>query len=42
LVDNPRLDHEYTVFGHVLTGMDVVDAILEGDVIERIDIIDSR
>jgi cyclophilin family peptidyl-prolyl cis-trans isomerase/HEAT repeat protein len=42
LVDNPRLDHEYTVFAHVLTGMDVVDAILEGDVIERIDIIDSR
>jgi peptidyl-prolyl cis-trans isomerase B (cyclophilin B) len=42
LVDNPRLDHEYTVFAHVLTGMDVVDAILEGDVIERVDIIDSR
>jgi cyclophilin family peptidyl-prolyl cis-trans isomerase len=42
LVDNPRLDHEYTVFAHVLTGMDVVDAILEGDVIEGVDIIDSR
>src|SRR5262249_12256304 len=24
LVDNPRLDHEYTVFAHVLSGMDVV------------------
>ena len=34
LVDNPRLDHEYTVFAHVLNGMDIVDAILEGDVIE--------
>lgn len=39
LVDNPRLDHEYTVFAQVLNGLDVVDRILEGDVIERIDII---
>jgi cyclophilin family peptidyl-prolyl cis-trans isomerase/HEAT repeat protein len=39
LVDNPRLDHEYTVFGQVLNGIDVVDRILEGDVIERIEII---
>jgi cyclophilin family peptidyl-prolyl cis-trans isomerase len=42
LVDNPRLDHEYTVFAHVLTGMDVVDAVLEGDIIEGVDIIDGR
>jgi cyclophilin family peptidyl-prolyl cis-trans isomerase len=39
LVDNPRFDHDYTVFAHVLNGMDVVDAILEGDVIEKIDIV---
>ena len=39
LVDNPRLDHEYTVFAHVLNGMDVVDAILEGDVIDKIEIV---
>jgi peptidyl-prolyl cis-trans isomerase B (cyclophilin B) len=39
LVDNPRLDHEYTVFAHVFNGMDVVDAILEGDVIDRIEIV---
>ena len=39
LVDNPRLDHAYTVFAQVLNGIDVVDRILEGDVIERIDII---
>jgi len=39
LVDNPRLDHEFTVFAHVLNGMDVVDRILEGDVIERIEIV---
>jgi cyclophilin family peptidyl-prolyl cis-trans isomerase len=39
LVDNPRLDHVYTVFAQVLNGIDVVDRILEGDVIERIEII---
>jgi cyclophilin family peptidyl-prolyl cis-trans isomerase len=39
LVDNPRLDHEYTVFAQVLNGIDVVDRILEGDVIERVEII---
>jgi cyclophilin family peptidyl-prolyl cis-trans isomerase len=39
LVDAPRLDHEYTVFGQVLNGLDMIDEILEGDVIERIDII---
>jgi len=39
LVDNPRLDHDYTVFGQVLNGIEVVDQILEGDVIDRIEII---
>jgi cyclophilin family peptidyl-prolyl cis-trans isomerase/HEAT repeat protein len=39
LIDNPRLDHEYTVFAQVLNGIEVVDRILEGDVIERIDIL---
>ena len=39
LVDNPRLDHDYTVFAQVLNGIEVVDQILEGDVIERIDIL---
>jgi cyclophilin family peptidyl-prolyl cis-trans isomerase len=39
LVDNPRLDHQYTVFAQVLNGMEVVDRVLEGDVIERIEII---
>jgi cyclophilin family peptidyl-prolyl cis-trans isomerase/HEAT repeat protein len=39
LVDNPRLDHVYTVFAQVLNGIDVVDRILEGDVIDRIEII---
>jgi cyclophilin family peptidyl-prolyl cis-trans isomerase/HEAT repeat protein len=39
LVDNPRLDHEYTVFAQVLNGIDVVDRILEGDVIEKVEIV---
>jgi cyclophilin family peptidyl-prolyl cis-trans isomerase len=39
LVDSPRLDHNYTVFGTVVAGMDVVDATLEGDVIERVELV---
>jgi peptidyl-prolyl cis-trans isomerase B (cyclophilin B) len=39
LVDNPRFDHEYTVFAQILNGADIVDEILEGDVIESIAII---
>ncbi len=36
LRDNARLTKDYTVFGEVLEGIEVVDGILEGDVIERI------
>lgn len=36
LRDNPRLMRDYTVFGVVVAGMDVVDAILEGDEIVSI------
>jgi cyclophilin family peptidyl-prolyl cis-trans isomerase/HEAT repeat protein len=36
LVDNPRLDHRYTVFARVVRGMDVVDGIVEGDAIAGI------
>jgi cyclophilin family peptidyl-prolyl cis-trans isomerase/HEAT repeat protein len=39
LVDNPRLDHAYTVFAQVLNGMEVVDQVLEGDVIEKVEIL---
>jgi cyclophilin family peptidyl-prolyl cis-trans isomerase len=39
LIDNPRFDHEYTVFAQVLNGMEIVDRILEGDVIEKIEIL---
>lgn len=38
LVDNVRLDHDYTVFGVVRAGMDVVDEVLAGDVITRMEI----
>jgi len=38
LVDNPRLDYEYTVWGRVVEGMEAVEAILEGDVIRRVEI----
>ena len=37
LVDNPRLDFEYTVFGYVNPDdMDTVDGIAEGDAIDTI------
>ncbi|MGE3190756.1 MAG: peptidylprolyl isomerase, partial [Vicinamibacterales bacterium] len=39
LVDLPRLDHIYTVFGEVVSGMDVADQVLEGDVIESASIV---
>ncbi len=39
LVDNPRYDHTYTVFAQVLNGLDIVDRILEGDVIESVEIV---
>ena len=35
LSDNLRLDHNYTIFGVVVAGMEVVDAVQEGAVIER-------
>ena len=36
LVDNYRLDHDYTVLGRVVAGFEVVDRILEGDVMESV------
>ncbi|HEY0349512.1 MAG TPA: peptidylprolyl isomerase, partial [Pyrinomonadaceae bacterium] len=32
----PHLDGGYTVFGHVVRGMDVIDNIARGDVIRRV------
>ena len=37
----PHLDGRYTVFGHVLDGMEVVDALRPGDVIRRVRIWDG-
>jgi len=42
LADNARLDHNYTVFANVVSGMDVVDAILEGDQIAEITIVEAK
>ncbi len=36
LVDNVRLDHNYTIFAEVTAGMDVVDSVLEGGTIDRV------
>jgi peptidyl-prolyl cis-trans isomerase B (cyclophilin B) len=42
LAPTPHLDGGYTLFGSVVSGMDVVDRIRPGDVIERIDVWDGR
>ena len=42
LIDNVRLDHAYTIIGTVTDGMDVVDSLLEGAVIERAEIRPER
>lgn len=39
LLDNPRLDRDFTVFAAVASGIDVVDGVLEGDVIDRVEIL---
>ena len=39
LVDNVRLDFNYTILGEVVEGMEIVDAVQEGAVIERADVI---
>lgn len=38
----PHLDGKYTVFGHVVSGMDVADRIQQGDVIQRIRVWDGK
>jgi cyclophilin family peptidyl-prolyl cis-trans isomerase/HEAT repeat protein len=38
LSPQPHLDGGYTLFGHVVSGMEVVDRIRPGDVIERVEI----
>jgi cyclophilin family peptidyl-prolyl cis-trans isomerase/HEAT repeat protein len=38
----PHLDGRYTAFGHVVNGMDVVDRVRQGDVIQRIRVWDGK
>lgn len=38
----PHLEGSYTQFGQVLSGMDVVEKIRPGDLIDRIDVFDGR
>jgi len=39
LSDRSYLDGDYTVFGHVIQGMDVVNNVVQGDIIESVKII---
>jgi cyclophilin family peptidyl-prolyl cis-trans isomerase/HEAT repeat protein len=39
LVDTPRYDNQYTIFAEVTSGMDVVDAVLEGDRMRRVELV---
>lgn len=39
LVDVPRLDHDYTVFAEVVDGMATVDGMLEGDIMQKVEVI---
>jgi cyclophilin family peptidyl-prolyl cis-trans isomerase len=41
LVDNPLLDHEFTIFGVIETGRAVAERILEGDRIGRVEVVES-
>lgn len=40
LVDNPRLDHNYTIIAVVVDGMEVVDEVLEGAVMEEVTVLE--
>jgi cyclophilin family peptidyl-prolyl cis-trans isomerase/HEAT repeat protein len=41
LVDNPLLDHEYTVFARIDGGQAVAERILEGDRIGRVEVVEG-
>jgi cyclophilin family peptidyl-prolyl cis-trans isomerase/HEAT repeat protein len=37
----PHLDGRYTVFGHVVSGMDIVDRLVVGDIVKRVSVRDG-
>ena len=41
LTDNFRLDHDYTVFGEIVRGREVVERVMEAGVIEKVEIVRS-
>lgn len=42
LIDNWRLDHDYTIIGDIVAGMEVVDAMQEGATIQRVDLVEEK
>jgi cyclophilin family peptidyl-prolyl cis-trans isomerase len=42
LVDNPLLDHEFTVFGEIIEGRATAESILEADRIAKIELLQTR
>ena len=42
LVDNPLLDHEFTVFGEIRDGRAAAESILEADRIAKIEVVEDR
>jgi cyclophilin family peptidyl-prolyl cis-trans isomerase len=41
LVDNPLLDHEFTIFGRIDAGQPAAEQLLEGDRIERVEVVEE-
>ena len=42
LSPQPHLEARYTVFGQVLEGMEIVDELVVGDIIEKIEIVEGQ
>jgi len=41
LLDNVRLDHDYTIIGRIVSGIEVVDTAVDGAVIERAEVVEA-
>ena len=42
LKDNRRLGRDYSVFGEIVEGIEIADGVLEGDVIDRIEVLPTH